>query len=1400
MSASVRETQTPSTSTNRYIRRKDSRTEASAISTRSCSPRTSTWLPGFDCLVDRNLSRIAKFGELTILLFAGAICFLFFPSKLWLIFIRQGDSSLLTPLEIIKFKYLIIMSHHNYPPTSPRFGVFSGREIPEHSSIQDRLHIAENVNSDHVGGSGTKHHYQAPSPNVDALQVSSQSEARTTFNLQGYPSSPRRPLPSPRPQPSPRFPQRDRFGEELDRASNGSSNSGGSGSGQHLKSPFYHQPGTPTSVSQNQLERLAVEASNVAGGILGTRHTAPEPFQRETGYHSASRSLSGGSNISVTGPSRDRLQALFSVPESASTGTSPLPSPSMLPQQFSRSLPRTSSIDSAISTVSAHSLGNSNNHGNTAPTPADIQTLIQAAGSAEALIGYMLKEKASAATQNAQLWKLVDKQRAMILGLNKDLERVLKDKDRYRKKLKEHLGVVPPIPTSTSAASLLAAGIVNESSGTEDHNEAPEETYSLTRAESMPLLERQRRGSDLGSDSSLPQYPVTLIGNNSDDPRTQANSPEERISSPTAHNRSFTPESVKTPMGSQHSDSSSYPERGGNVPLSPKKELAEELHTPRTSVELSDNRPLISEMNPAMSLDSAKAAARHHLLKSLGILTSVAPVSGLGKSPLRKAPPAPLALSPLTETRLHTDDEDYEDDDDDDDDVSIDEIVGYQKKTEGLVIVTEDRSSEDYDRRNSWEHTPIDKKGPEIPFPQVESSVGQAGPQHLVKKGLNLAPPPMLNGKPHSPGLGDGSGIRQQFARVPLPSPGLPSSPRPVDRPPNSPKPRMRPQSPESPRTTPLSPRLGVVPVPFQPSTPHRLMPQSVNMPMRSPLPLRSPLPRGHGKSDSSSSQQTSIDPLANLIILPSAIPSIDCRVVSSRMKPSRASMMPGSKPRISDSDSVFTLGVFARSTGNEILRVEKDVGALPALDVVLRKYIAYNVKVPDRALFTGHAPARIDSRRIAVDEYFAGVLGATMDERAAMALCEFFSTEVVDHVVGNSEAAGSIKEESSIASGVLGKTAKEGYLTKRGKNFGGWKARYFILDGPVLKYYEAPGGVHLGQIKLQSAQIGRQSQSQKVKEPLEGETDMESQYRHAFLILEPKRKDSSTLVRHVLCAESDAERDEWVDVLMQYVDKGDTAEELSQASQTGTASGRDKKKKRYGPNNKDSKDSQTIEQEKLHALGYEQTTPGPEPARGPTPEEFQRLRNTPSPQNSITSSIPASQSSASILAPSVVSTTDRGPQPKQISAPTNGSVISDLAAWGAKLTHSEQKAAKKRSIWGFRQRSSSADLECHHLQAHNGLGERLPMSRSIFGATLEEAVHLSKPFGVTVNLPAVVYRCIEYLEAKDASNEEGIFRLSGSNVVIKGLREKFNTGEHLLGLYMNQHGADSGKNRISIY
>ena len=47
----------------------------------------------------------------------------------------------------------------------------------------------------------------------------------------------------------------------------------------------------------------------------------------------------------------------------------------------------------------------------------------------------------------------------------------------------------------------------------------------------------------------------------------------------------------------------------------------------------------------------------------------------------------------------------------------------------------------------------------------------------------------------------------------------------------------------------------------------------------------------------------------------------------------------------------------------------------------------------------------------------------------------------------------------------------------------------------------------------------------------------------------------------------------------------------------------------------------------------------------------------------------------------------------------------------------------------------------------------------------------------MVADLPAIVFRCIQYLEAKRAEEEEGIYRLSGSSAVIKGLRGRFNMG-----------------------
>lgn len=99
-------------------------------------------------------------------------------------------------------------------------------------------------------------------------------------------------------------------------------------------------------------------------------------------------------------------------------------------------LPRNSSIDSAISAISTKT-PSQNGSADGLPSSSEIAGLVKKAGSPEALIVNLLKDKSQLSSQNDQLWKLVDKQRAMVLGLNKDLERACKDKERYRHKLKD---------------------------------------------------------------------------------------------------------------------------------------------------------------------------------------------------------------------------------------------------------------------------------------------------------------------------------------------------------------------------------------------------------------------------------------------------------------------------------------------------------------------------------------------------------------------------------------------------------------------------------------------------------------------------------------------------------------------------------------------------------------------------------------------------------------------------------------------------------------------------------------------------------------------------------------------------------------------------------------------------
>ena len=65
----------------------------------------------------------------------------------------------------------------------------------------------------------------------------------------------------------------------------------------------------------------------------------------------------------------------------------------------------------------------------------------------------------------------------------------------------------------------------------------------------------------------------------------------------------------------------------------------------------------------------------------------------------------------------------------------------------------------------------------------------------------------------------------------------------------------------------------------------------------------------------------------------------------------------------------------------------------------------------------------------------------------------------------------------------------------------------------------------------ITGAQIGRQQHT-----PEKRGGDEDNEYRHALLIIEAKRTLFGATKNHVLCAENDAERDLWVEELVQYV------------------------------------------------------------------------------------------------------------------------------------------------------------------------------------------------------------------------------------------------------------------------
>jgi len=973
----------------------------------------------------------------------------------------------------------------------------------------------------------------------------------------------------------------------------------------------------------------------------------------------------------------------------------------------------------------------------------DIQQLIRTAGSAEAVIQYLLKEKQSQAQQNAKLWSLVDKQRGIILELDRDLRRALKEKEKYKKKLKELLEA-----SRSGSSSQVPNGQQAGTNGVNSDPSATREQVIEIPASPVPTADSPRPSP---IDVALAPYPITPPGDHglSNSPRTGVEdllNPVESMPKPSDHaldHFDHEREELEAEAAAKKAEEENGLHIHVNIPpsrLEPRE--PPRIPPPQLPVGLPDRSP---------KLDDSKFPP------------PTAP-------PPRKPPPAPLHLKNPKPRPDVSQEEELDTDTDYDKILEVDDADEEERRGRRRTREEDDRERAIQAKKEA-ELRSLSKKS-------KKSSSQKGMPKEEALE--DQAPPtPRAMFPPRGPASLAGvlSGALGATAPPPLMSPGLPVSPRPVT-------------TLSSPNSPPLSPRGAgaYAGMPLSPRPPRQPIPLPPNTPLSTPSPaagdaapaLKSHQPpsaanKEHGSTPSPTKSNNEERPperkkiykgfvteeYPDLLLPPNALPHIDIKVASSRMKPSRASLI--SLTQLEE-DPVFTLAVYSRADGGELWRIEKDSASLAKLDHRLKQCPNFTAKTPDRSLFSGHSPAKLDARRDALNQYLDELLNTPLDHDTALELCKYLSTNTLPP---NADETGS-SDSGHERVGPGGRPYRSGYLTKRGKNFGGWKARYFVLDGPQLKYYETPGGAHLGTIKLRGAQIGKQTNHSNDGSQGSNE-DGDNQYRHAFLILEPKKKDPNSMTKHVLCAESDKERDQWVDALIRWVDYKDPEEEESQQPSKESKKdhhGHDRNGSERNHGKKKSSGQAKQQQngdEELVGVSYEATKPGEAPSGHPGKKH-------------------GAPDQDSVHSHSTVASYN-------ISAPRDGHVITNSESWGNKqplglgLPSQEEKKARKRSFFGFGPKTrTSSDGQDSLFGSEGGNSPaaqtKNPFNgpvREVFGASLAEAVKYCSPVDVRVPLPAVVYRCIQYLEAKNAVSEEGIFRLSGSSVVIKQLRERFN-------------------------
>ncbi|GMM38737.1 GTPase-activating protein [Saccharomycopsis crataegensis] len=468
------------------------------------------------------------------------------------------------------------------------------------------------------------------------------------------------------------------------------------------------------------------------------------------------------------------------------------------------------------------------------------------------------------------------------------------------------------------------------------------------------------------------------------------------------------------------------------------------------------------------------------------------------------------------------------------------------------------------------------------------------------------------------------------------------------------------------------------------------------------------------------------------------------------------------------------------KKSQKEIWRFKKKYSQCIQLDSSLRELFDSFLlpPFPDKSIFLNNLPAKIDVRRNGILDYFGTLFNTPLPKKAVYQICKFISSNTVnplDDIEYN--FSNEINEKAF---------KKQGYLVRRNKGLGAnWRVRYCRCEGPNFLVYDELDGNLIDSIRLSGAQIGRQQSDNSSEES----TSNAKGYRHALLLKEMKKNSiGSGSNKHIFCAETDEERDSWINTLIEYVSDNSAYDNEPVELQNNLPAINN------GANN-------SISANSSGTAGVSSSFSASNLISTPRHGHL-RTRSTEFPTSISSQNISHnSGESPSVVSPKHENCSefdDSFREPKKSRKRFFGGIRNKLGNGNAYVTNASpgELDANFSSNDDF-QINPVTDLSSFNdttinttiSTTNNNNGNILTPVKTdellaqgdfsndkIFGNSLEQAVKLSSNEYQGERVPSIIFRCLDYLSQTGAGYQEGIFRLSGSTIMIKQLKEKFDT------------------------